>query len=233
MQVSFSVDHKASCQANRRQFPLTLAWAVTIHKCQGLTMDEIVVDMTPKKGQYISGQAYVAFSRVKELNKLHIINYTHEKIRVSKNVAAEMDRLRRKPVPRLPEINVHAHTSCVSILHISVGGLQAKKEDVMEEHLFQKVDIISLNETHLAPNVSVLCKSLGISKDFMSFNWSCDENGGGIALLINKKLFPKELHIECSSEIGGAKVSEPFDFLLLCIYRPPAKHICNFANDLC
>ena len=50
MKVNFSVDHKASCQANRRQFPLTLAWAVTIHKCQGLTMDEIVVDMTPIKG---------------------------------------------------------------------------------------------------------------------------------------------------------------------------------------
>ena len=89
MQVNFSVDRRASCQANRKQFPL--AWAVTIHKCQGLTVDEIVMDMTPKKGQYTSGQAYVAFSRVKELNKLHIINYTCEQIRVSKNVAAEID----------------------------------------------------------------------------------------------------------------------------------------------
>ena len=235
MQVNFSVDHKPSCQVNRRQFPLTLAWAVTIHKCQGLTIDEIVVDMTPKKGQYTSGQAYVAFSRVKELNKLHIINYTCEQIHVSQNVAPEMDRIRRKPVLRLPEINVHAYTSCVSILHINVGGLQAKKEDVMQEHLFHRVDVISLNETHLPQNVnvSVSCKSLGISNDFMTSNQSHDENGGGIALLINKELFPKELHIECPSEIVGAKVSEPFDFLLLCIYRPPAKHICDFANDLC
>ena len=169
MQVNFSVDHKASCQANRRQFPLTLAWAVTIHKCQGLTMDEIVVDMTLKKGQYTSGQAYVAFSRVKELKKLHIINYTREQIRVSKNVAAEMDRLRRKPVPRLPEINIHPHTSSVSILHINVGGLRAKKEDVKQEHLFQKVDVISLNETHLPQNESVSCKSLGISNDIYVF----------------------------------------------------------------
>ena len=167
------------------------------------------------------------------MKKLHIINYTHEQICVSKNVAAEMDRLRRKPVPRLPEINLHPHTSSVSILHINVGGLRAKKEDVKQEHLFQKVDVISLNETHLPQNVSVSCKSLGISNDFMSFNWSHDENGGGIALLINKKLFPKELHIACSSEIVGAKVSEPFDFILFCIYRPPAKHICDFAHDVC
>ena len=233
MQVNFSVDQKASCQANRRQFPLTLAWAVTIHKCQGLTMDEIVVDMTPKKGKYTSGQAYVAFSRVKELKKLHIIKYTREQIRVSKNVAAEMDRLRRKPVPRLPEINLQPDTSSVSILHINVGGLWAKKEDVQQAHLFQKVDVISLNETHLPKNVSVSCKSLGISNAFISFNRSRDENGGGIALLIHKKLLPKELHIACSSEIVGAKVSEPFDFILLCIYRPPNKHICDFVHDLC
>ena len=39
-----------------------LAWAVTIHKCQGLTLDEKVVDMTPVNGQFPPGQVYVAFS---------------------------------------------------------------------------------------------------------------------------------------------------------------------------
>ena len=67
---------KTSCQATRSQFPLTLAWAVTIHKCQGLTLPEIVIDMTPAKGRFKPGEAYVAFSRVRTLEKLHIINYT-------------------------------------------------------------------------------------------------------------------------------------------------------------
>ena len=56
-------------------FPLTLAWAVTIHKCQGLTLSKIVIDMTDGKGKFKPGEAYVAFSRVKTLDKLHIINY--------------------------------------------------------------------------------------------------------------------------------------------------------------
>ena len=59
----------------------------TIHKCQGFTLPEIVVDMCPSKGQFSAGQAYVAFSRVCELCKLHIVNYTHTQIHVSPNVA--------------------------------------------------------------------------------------------------------------------------------------------------
>ena len=65
-----------SFQATRSQFPLTLAWAVTIHKCQGLTLPEIVIDMTPAKGKFKSEEAYIAFSRGRTLVTLHIINYT-------------------------------------------------------------------------------------------------------------------------------------------------------------
>ena len=81
-QTSFAVGEKESCQGSRTQFPLALTWAVTIHKCQGLTLPEIVVDMTPAKGKYRSGQAYVLFSHVCELSKLHIIKYTCSQIHV-------------------------------------------------------------------------------------------------------------------------------------------------------
>ena len=75
-QATFTIDKKASFQATRNLFPLTLAWAVTIHKCQGLTLSEIVIDMTPAKDMFRPGEAYVAFSRERTLQKLHIINYT-------------------------------------------------------------------------------------------------------------------------------------------------------------
>ena len=64
-QATFPVHKKISFQATRTQFPLTLTWAVTIHKCQGLTLSEIVIDMTPAKGKLKPGEAYVAFSGVK------------------------------------------------------------------------------------------------------------------------------------------------------------------------
>ena len=75
-QATFPVHKKTSFQAIRTQFPLTLAWAVTIHKCQGLTLSEIVINMTPAKGKFKPGEAYVAFSRVRTLKILHVINYT-------------------------------------------------------------------------------------------------------------------------------------------------------------
>ena len=76
-QATFPIHKKASYQATRSQFPLTLAWAVTIHKCQGLTLPEIVIDMTPAKGRFKPGEAYVAFSRVRTTaqishNQLHM-----------------------------------------------------------------------------------------------------------------------------------------------------------------
>ena len=75
-QATFPVHKKTSFQATRTQLPLTLAWAVTIHKCKGLALSEIVIDMTCAKGKFKPGEAYVAFRRVKTLDKLHIINYT-------------------------------------------------------------------------------------------------------------------------------------------------------------
>ena len=65
-----------------------LAWATTIHKVQGLTMDQIVVDMVDKV--FEAGQAYVAFSRVKTLEGLFIKNFKPRNIRVNADVVNEI-----------------------------------------------------------------------------------------------------------------------------------------------
>ena len=102
-QAIFPVHGKTSCQASRTQFPLVLAWAITIHKCQGLTLPEIVIDMTPAKGHYTVGQAYVALSRVTQPDKLHIINYTRKQICVSQHAEKEIERLHKNTLPPVPK----------------------------------------------------------------------------------------------------------------------------------
>ena len=82
----------------REQFPLILAYAVTIHKCQGLSLDCAIVDLSDKV--FSAGMAYVALSRVRSLAGLHISAFDPASIIVSTSCLKEVNRLREKDLPQ-------------------------------------------------------------------------------------------------------------------------------------
>jgi ATP-dependent DNA helicase PIF1 len=53
-----------------RQFPLRLAWALTIHKSQGMTLEKTYLDLDG--GAFVHGQTYVALSRIRSLNGMQL-----------------------------------------------------------------------------------------------------------------------------------------------------------------
>jgi ATP-dependent DNA helicase PIF1 len=66
------------------QMPLILAWALTIHKSQGATLDAAEIDVG--SGIFECGQTYVALSRVKSLEGLYLKSFDANKIRINKKV---------------------------------------------------------------------------------------------------------------------------------------------------
>ena len=58
--------------------------------------------MTSAKGKFKPGQAYVAFSRVRTIEKLDVIDYTQNQIHVSEHVEEEMKRIRKNILPQMP-----------------------------------------------------------------------------------------------------------------------------------
>jgi ATP-dependent DNA helicase PIF1 len=65
------------------QFPLTHAWAITIHKSQGATLDHAIIDIGKC---FAEGQVYVALSRVRSLDGLHLIGFNPSAIRANQKV---------------------------------------------------------------------------------------------------------------------------------------------------
>lgn len=76
------------------QIPLMLAWALTIHKAQGITLDLAEIDVG--SGIFECGQTYVALSRVKSLEGLYLTSFDVKKVKVHRKVQEFYDNLANK-----------------------------------------------------------------------------------------------------------------------------------------
>ena len=96
----------------RQQFPLILAYAITIHKNQGLSLDCTIIDLSDTV--FSAGMAYVALSRVRSLAGLHLSAFHHKSIIVTTSCLKEVNRLRgifRKDLPQY-QLPKQSATTC-------------------------------------------------------------------------------------------------------------------------
>ena len=118
----------------RKQFPLILAYAVTIHKCQGLSLDCAIIDLSSKV--FSPGMAYVALSRVHSLVGLYLTDFDPSSIMVSNSCLEEINRLRSihrndLPLYEITESNKKATKRKMSIKFDEEAPLP-KKPHIME-----------------------------------------------------------------------------------------------------
>lgn len=81
----------------RTQFPLSLAWALTIHKAQGLSLDAVLLDIG--SSIFEGGQAYVALSRARNLSSVFLIDFVPHSLYCRSECISEYNRLIAKYYP--------------------------------------------------------------------------------------------------------------------------------------
>lgn len=90
---SWTIEEDDMVQAEISQIPLRLAWAITIHKSQGMTLDTAEIDLSKA---FERGMGYVALSRVKSLDGIKLMGFNETALEVSpKAISLEKDLVRQ------------------------------------------------------------------------------------------------------------------------------------------
>jgi thymidine kinase len=77
------IEEDGKVLASISQFPLRLAWAITVHKSQGMSLDEVELDLS---SAFVSGMGYVALSRVRSIQGLTVLGFNQKSLEVNNDV---------------------------------------------------------------------------------------------------------------------------------------------------
>ena len=142
----------SSPSIRRTQFPLMLSWACTVHKVQGLSLNEGVISFDlEKQRSFNQGQMYVAISRITNIDKLFLIGeYASNAIKANRDATVEYDRLRQYVFEPCSNITVNNRSLTISLLN--TRSLKKHAVDIVKESRLMDSDIICLTETHICIN---------------------------------------------------------------------------------
>lgn len=134
---TWSIEDNDQAIAEYSQYPLRLAWAITVHKSQGMSLDGAEIDLGRS---FEPGMGYVALSRVKSLSGLWLRGVNDIALRVHPEVTEFDIQLRRKSKQTSQQIE-NMKKSQLDELHSRVVGAQATFEKPHDPLLFDNLRI--------------------------------------------------------------------------------------------
>ena len=105
-------------------------------------------------------------------------------------------------------------------------------EDIKDDDIVKNPCIISVNETHLGHSDTLTHDMMGISKDILIVHCDHNNKGGGVVLIVNKNLNPKQIRMNTILEIVAVKISKPIQMIVVSVYRPPSTPIDVLMNHM-
>ncbi|MBI2644771.1 AAA family ATPase [Candidatus Uhrbacteria bacterium] len=99
--AEWAIEEDGITRARISQLPLRLAWAITVHKSQGMSLDEAVMDLS---SVFEFGQGYVALSRVRRLSGLYLLGWNERAFQVHPEVFAQDEKFRADSEGTLREL---------------------------------------------------------------------------------------------------------------------------------
>ena len=167
-----------SVEFQRTNFALSLAYAITAHKCQGETLNEVIIDFGPDKEHKIKnyicpGSFYVALTRVREGVKVFLRSFNKSYILVNKKIEEKVDAMIKHRSYVFKKIYLDHKIFEVDEYEIKAGylninGLQDGNHDLYlnADHNLSNLDILVLAETKLGKN----CENESLKKNLDNWN---------------------------------------------------------------
>ena len=224
--------------SKRVQFPLCLAWGVTIHKEQGKTEDSVVVSCS---GNFFHGQFYTAISRTKNMAGLHFIDEVSvTKIKVNKMSLNEMNRM-KKESPFLPYVPVSTTKSShvyLKLQSFNINSLKPHTSCFLKENDINNLQILCFQETWLISHDIVPQFHNFSSIRLDSNSSSSGHRNGGLLMYIRqdlrvlKQYIYQDLAIEYQMVLLCHVTDHNMRSIVLSVYNNPRSSLRAFLPDL-
>ena len=238
-------DIKRSFTYNRRnyeriQFPLRPSAGKTIHKSQGDTLDEVVVNMNSKCKAKIPHIHYVALSRVRSLKGLYIMNFNKEKIAVSESVNEELQRLRKDAVIKLCFTPLYVlGDNLLKFAFNNARSLHAHFKDIKSDPNVTNADIIGISETRLIQSDSddeyALHGFMPLIRNDQRPNDIRARPPHGLAVYIKNGILVDNVSVFSSSNVEYVSadiMSDKGHIQIVYVYKAPACRFADFKETL-